>query len=248
MMFIEKLASGERIEEPVAVVVAHPDDESLWLGAALLRMPDATLVHLTDGAPEDMRDAQRLGFATREAYAAARAQELDAALAALGARPRRLAYGYVDQSLVRRLPELVARLRADLQGMSAVVTHPYEGGHPDHDAAACAVRAAFGGEVAEFACYHLAEGKRVYGRFWPDSGSPEYVRPLSVEEQARANRAIAAHATQAGVVGGWRPAEERWRMAPAYDFTAPPPPGKALYDDWGWELTSVKWRELAGRC
>jgi LmbE family N-acetylglucosaminyl deacetylase len=246
--FAKRLASGARIEEPVAVVVAHPDDESLWLGTALLRMPNTTLIHLTDGAPEDMRDAERLGFATRQAYAAARAQELDAALAALDVQPRRLAYGHVDQSLAENLPELIAGLRADLLGMRVAVTHPYEGGHPDHDAAAFAVRTAFSGEVVEFACYHLAEGGRVYGRFWPDEHSPEHVRVLDDAERQRVNGAIAAHRTQAEVIGGWRPAVERWRTAPAYDFSAPPPSGRALYDEWGWELTSAKWRALAARC
>ena len=230
------------------MVVAHPDDESLWLGTVLTRMPNATLIHLTDGAPEDMRDAVRLGFATREDYAAARAREIDAALVSLGVSPRRTAYGFVDQSLAHRLPELMARLRGDLAAMSAVVTHPYEGGHPDHDAAAFAVRAAFPGEIAEFACYHRAGGERIQGRFWPDAAAPEQIRALHVEERERVHRAIATHATQQDAIGGWRPSDERWRTAPAYDFAAPPSPGAALYDDWSWELTSAMWRDLAAQC
>ena len=246
--FTGRLASGERIEEAVAIVVAHPDDESLWLGTALRRLPNALLIHLTDGAPEDMRDAERLGFDTCEAYAAARRRELDAALAALGVAPRRIAYGFVDQSLAHRLPELIERLRTDLAGMQAVVTHPYEGGHPDHDAAAFAVHRAFAGEIVEFACYHLANGKRVWGAFWPDPHSAERPRPLTAGEQALVARAIEAHETQRGVTGGFRPTSEHWRAAPRYDFAAPPPPGEALYDGFGWPLTSAKWRELAARC
>jgi LmbE family N-acetylglucosaminyl deacetylase len=243
-----RLASGEQIDEPVAIVVAHPDDESLWLGTALQRLSNATLIHLTDGAPEDMRDARRLGFDTREDYAEARACELGEALRALGVTPRRLSYGFVDQSLAYRLTKLVDRLRVDLAGMGAVLTHSYEGGHPDHDAAAYSVRRAFQGEIVEFAAYHFADGQRVWSRFWPDPNSPEHVRPLAVDEQARVGRAIAAHATQSDVTCGFRPAEERWRLAPRYDFSAPPPPGAALYDRFGWALTSAKWRELAARC
>lgn len=246
--FATRLASGERIEEPVAIVVAHPDDESLWLGTVLNRLSNATLIHLTDGAPRDMRDAARLGFDTRAAYAGARARELDAALAALGATPRRLAYRFVDQNLVFRIAELVERLRSDLARMRAVVTHPYEGGHPDHDAAALAVRAAFAGEVIEFACYHLADGERVFGRFWPDAAAVEHVRLLGAEEQARVDEAIQAHATQRDVIGNWRPTEERWRHAPRYDFTAVPPPRAALYDGFGWALTSAEWRKRASSC
>jgi LmbE family N-acetylglucosaminyl deacetylase len=243
-----RLASGERIEAPVAIIVAHPDDESLWLGTALRRLPNAMLIHLTDGAPEDMSDAGRLGFATRETYAAARAGELDGALDALGVAPRRMAYGFVDQSLAWRLHELIGRLRGHLAGMRAVVTHPYEGGHPDHDAAAFAVRRAFDGEVVEFACYHLAAGDRAWGRFWADARAPEHVRPLGVDDQALVDRAIDAHASQRDVIGGWRPAAEHWRLAPCYDFAAPPPPGAALYDGFGWALTSAKWRGLVARC
>lgn len=246
--FAARLASGERIDEPVAIVVAHPDDESLWLGTALQRLTNATLIHLTDGAPEAMRDARRLGFATREAYAAARGSELDAALRALRVTPRRIAYGFVDQSLAHHLPRLVERLRANLAGMHAAITHPYEGGHPDHDAAGFAVARAFHGQIVEFAAYHLAGGRRVWGRFWPDPDRPEHVRPLSSDQQAQVGRAIEAHNTQRGVTGGFRHREERWRLAPRYDFAAPPPPGAALYDGFGWTLTSAKWRELAARC
>jgi N-acetylglucosamine malate deacetylase 2 len=245
MSLAQRLASGERIADPVAVVVAHPDDESLWLGTALLRLESATLIHLTDGASEDLADAARLGFATREAYAEARAAEIEAALAALGAAPRRLAYGYVDQSLVEHLPELIKRLRTDLAGMAGVLTHPYEGGHPDHDTASLAVRRAFKGEIVEFACYHQRDGERVFGRFW--AGEEEHRRALSDDERGSVASAIAAHRTQAEVIGDWRPVEERWRSAPAYDYAAPPPPGAALYDGFGWALTSAAWREQAAQ-
>ena len=68
-----RLARGERVAEPVALVVAHPDDETIGLGSRLHLFDRLLLVHLTDGAPADMGDARRAGFATREAYAAARA-------------------------------------------------------------------------------------------------------------------------------------------------------------------------------
>lgn len=245
-----KLADGERIAERVAIVVAHPDDETLWTGALLSRLDDAILIHVTDGAPEDMADAHRLGFATREAYAAARAGELDAALVALGYAGERRGYAIGDKAAVFALPGLTARLTADLAGAAVVVTHPYEGGHPDHDAAALAVRRAAdatGIPVVEFACYAQFDGERVFGRFWPEADASEQFRALTPDDAARIDQGLSAHRSQAAVFGDWRPTHERWRAAPRHHFDQPPLPG-ALYDGFGWTLTSDRWREVASRC
>lgn len=241
-------ASGAPIDERVAVVVAHPDDESLWAGALLGRLNDGLLIHLTDGAPEDMADAARLGFTARQAYAEKRAAELRLALRLLGYAGERRSYGLRDQSAVEHLADLVDRLADDLCGAAVVATHAYEGGHPDHDAAALAVRRAatrLAIPVVEFPGYHLGPQGRIWGVFWPDPTATERSRALTAADAARLDAAIGAHASQAPVIAGWRPAHERWRDAPAYDFTAPPPPGCALYDDWGWALTSARWRAIA---
>jgi hypothetical protein len=73
----------------------------------------------------------------------------------------------------------------------------------------------------------------------------EQSRALTGAEAARIDAAFGAHVSQAAVIAGWRPTHERWPECPAYDFAVPPPPGRALYDDWGWPLTSARWRELA---
>ena len=240
-----RLASGEPVEEAVALVVAHPADETLWAGAALHRLRDLTLVLLTDGAPEDMGDAHRLGFATRQAYANARAVELGRALEALGARPKLIRYEVRDKETVEHLPELIERLRRDLAGAELVITHPYDGGHPDHDAAALAVSQATTAPVVEFACYAQVNGERAFGRFISDPLCPEQVHPPTPADRARVDAALAAHATQADVFGAWRPEAERWRAAPRHDFTCPPPGEAALYDGFGWALTSDRWRAMA---
>lgn len=246
-----RLAGGERIAEPVAIVVAHADDESLFAGALLRRLARGRLIHLTDGAPRDMRDAARLGFAVRGDYAAARARELDAAVAALGGDPLRRAYGVADQEAIEAVERIADRLTDDLRGAAVVATHAYEGGHPDHDAAALAVAIACDrlGPAApvrvEFASYHLLDGERVWARFRPDPDRPEHVRPLDAEDRARIDAALAAHASQAAVFDDWRPDAERWRAAPRYDFSRPPPGEGCLYDLFGWSLTSARWRARA---
>jgi hypothetical protein len=101
--------------------------------------------------------------------------------------------------------------------------------------------------VVEFACYAKADGARQFGRFVPDPASPEQVRRLSPDDHARVDAALAAHASQAHVFGDWRPEAERWRTAPRYDFTLPPPGEGALYDGFGWALTSDRWRAIAAK-
>lgn len=244
------LAAGGTIDAPVAVVVAHPDDETLFAGPLLRRLRNGRLIVVTDGAPEDMADARALGIASRSAYAAIRAGELDRAVAALGFAGPVIRYAVADQGAVFALPTLVERLRADLADVALVVTHPYDGGHPDHDAVACAVARAVSAlapapAVVEFACYAQFDDARVWARFVEDARHPQHTRTLDADDIARVDAALAAHASQAGVFADWRPDQERWRAAPDYDFAAPPPGEACLYDRFGWSLTSARWREAA---
>src|SRR5437764_14240340 len=85
--FLAALASPEReaiADLRVAIVVAHPDDETIGIGAQLRRLPNSTIVAVTDGAPRDESDAHAYGFSGWQDYAAARENELAAALAEAG--------------------------------------------------------------------------------------------------------------------------------------------------------------------
>src|SRR2546421_12367648 len=68
----------------VAVVVAHPDDESLGCGAQLARLKGGTVILVTDGAPCDPCYANRHGFRSTKAYAQARLAETRTALKLAG--------------------------------------------------------------------------------------------------------------------------------------------------------------------
>ena len=241
----------------VAVVAAHPDDEILGLGSRLGGMSRLKIIHLTDGAPRDLADARRAGFPACAEYAAARRREFASALAAAGAgHAETSCHGHPDQEAILACGPILARLADELAGMDAVLTHPYEHGHPDHDTAAVVVALACaeleardgdGPERYEFASYHLRAGRPVLGRFWPEPSSPETVFRLCGEALERKRAAVACYASQERVTGGFPVAEERLRRAPRYDFHAPAPPGRALYDQYGWAMTSRRWRQQAAR-
>jgi LmbE family N-acetylglucosaminyl deacetylase len=252
--FIAALQARRSIAERVMVVVAHPDDETIGIGAQLCRFEDLLIVHTTDGAPRDMRDAARYGFAGVEDYAAARRRELSNALIESGAaHARTLAFDIPDQEACRDLGGLTGRI-ADLlvsEDPAAVFTHAYEGGHPDHDACAFAVHAASklvpkasAPAIIEMALYHRRDGRLMSGDFLP-AEQPATVLPLNDGDVGRKQRMIDAFATQRWLLASFPLDCERLRVAPEYEFCQPPHSGVLHYETLGWKITGARWRNHA---
>jgi LmbE family N-acetylglucosaminyl deacetylase len=239
----------------VALVVAHADDETIGCGAQLPRLEGLTIVHVTDGAPRGGEDARANGFDTAQAYAAARRRELKAAVALAGVPDTALvAFDVPDQEASGCLAVIARRLALLYRerGIALVLTHAYEGGHPDHDATAFAVHAAArllgpgGPAVIEMPFYNLGEGEGWSNqRFLPDGGPPETVVVLDDAQRRLKEAMAAAHASQARVLATFGTDVERFRPSPAHDFTVLPNDGRLLYEQFGWGMTGARWRSLA---
>ena len=156
---------------PVALLAAHPDDETIGASALLARSPNACVIFVTDGAPRDTRLWPETIQGSREQYAAIRREEAERALAHAGIAARQITWlGGVDQEAIFTIPQLLARLRHVVEEVrpELLVTHPYEGGHPDHDCAALLASlalATFPRRLAllEMSSYHAHDGRLVTG-------------------------------------------------------------------------------------
>ena len=253
-------ALGDLPMQPTLLVVAHPDDEALGAGALLTRLTDASIVIVTDGAPTDGTAARAAGFDGNDAYRRARELETADALALIGrADVPVFRLGIPDQQAVTNIARIVPRLTEIMRAgkFRYVVTHPYEGGHPDHDATALAVHAAcfllredgFDAPLpVEMTSYHLADGRMIYGGFLPATGAGSVETfALDTGEQDRKQRMLQCYRTQYRTLTEFPLEAERFRAAPLYDFLEPPHPGPLAYETFMWRMDGAGWRRAAGR-
>jgi LmbE family N-acetylglucosaminyl deacetylase len=244
----------------VAVIAAHPDDESIGLGGHLPRLHDVAIVHVTDGAPRQRTWWGAPELPSREEYVRVRRAELTSALSSAGIEEAQLqSLGIPDQEASLDLAGLAVRMASVLHelGCHVVLTHPYEGGHPDHDATAFVVHAACrilrrqGATVPsmiEFTSYHARpDGSSAAGEFLPAAGAEETAITLAGHERARKRHMLAAFATQRETLAQFSVRAERFRTAPAYDFTVPPHLGQLHYERFAWGCTGAEWRAHARR-
>ena len=116
--FLRALATGRLIRaRSVAMVVAHPDDETIGAGAQLPRLNGVTMIHVTDGAPRKPHEAERHGFATAAEYAFARARELERVMMLAGIPVAdRFCLGLADQEAALHLPRVARAPRPAVPG------------------------------------------------------------------------------------------------------------------------------------
>ena len=246
--------NGNRKDSSTRVVLlaAHPDDETIGASSLLARFPQLTLVYLTDGAPRDRNFWSPDARGSRTNYAQMRRIEMEQAVAHAGVVPNQIAWlGGLDQEAICESAKLMLKFAEILHKHQPeiVVTHPYEGGHPDHDAAALVAGMALTLAMSqtllvEMTSYHALSGRCVTGEFL-HADTEEIACELTAEDALRKRRMMDAHVSQRAVLAGFKVDFERFRPAPAYDFTKPPHEGRLWYECMKWPMTGARWRSIA---
>jgi LmbE family N-acetylglucosaminyl deacetylase len=248
------------------LLAAHPDDETIGASAALRRSKYWQVAYLTDGAPVELGLRSRSFNGSRGEYAAIRAEEAKCALKLAGIPAEHFRFmSAVDQESVYSIPKLVDEMLAIVREWhpEIVLTHPYEGGHPDHDTAALVARVSIqrmkqetgsAPFLVEMSSYHCnREGRRVVGDFLPTApvleGAITRSQTITVEltddDRVRKSHMMACYKSQTPVLADFPLEPERLRIAPFYDFSQPPHFGQLWYEHLGWKMTGRDWRKYA---
>lgn len=222
----------------ILIAVAHADDETLGC-FSLLKGHQVRILHCTDSTPLHPRYAQKAGFASVADYEVARRAEMLDALAVAG-----LDIGCWTQLAIsdQAAPGNVAVIRETAIQMQAdrIYTHAYEGGHPDHDALAFALRGL--PNVWEFPLYHASEtGEFVPSRFV--GGEASVAVALTLGQQQEKRRMLNCFRSQQQVIQRFPIDQELFRPMREYDFSKPPHAGPLYYEirQHGW--TWSEWRK-----
>jgi LmbE family N-acetylglucosaminyl deacetylase len=238
----------------LVILAAHPDDETLGASLVLARFPSSRIVYLTDGAPRDPHLWPPSMRGAREDYAELRRSEVARVLAHVGISTEQVFWlGGTDQEAIFDIRTLAARLGELLRAwrMDLLITHPYEGGHPDHDSAALVARLAarsLGREapvISEMTSYHVRNRRCVTGEFLNPEPASEIALELKEDDRGRKRRMLDDYRSQRLVLENFPLVAERFRIAPAYDFSHPPHNGRLWYECMGWAMTGARWRQVA---
>ena len=173
-----------------------------------------------------------------------------------GAAPSLIGCGVNDQEASYHMTLLASKLGTLFRDrcIDVVVTHPYEGGHPDHDATAFAVNLArralvrhgvLPPDLIEMTSYHAdTAGNFTTSAFLP-GGPAVTVAELPPEDQERKQAMFACFGTQARALKAFQTKRELFRPAPNYDFARAPHSGTLHYERRDWGISGVRWRAPA---
>lgn len=210
----------------VLFVVASPGDEVAGAGVWISRRSrpgDVFILHITTGCTAPLRSEQ----------ATVRRSEVHQALAMIRIPSRNCSYIPIEsESAHHHFAEVVEAIEQSIADCcpSLLITHAYEGGHPDCDAASLATAAAIHQrfasmpKVLEFPlCHADCDGTMVGGEFLNDATWPasEIVLP-SPCELAMKKRVLGAYRFQREKWNALPEGPEVFRPLPPYDYTRSP--------------------------
>ena len=100
--------------------------------------------------------------------------------------------------------------------------------------------------IVESTFYHAGPNGMEAGNFLPHPSSErEIIYRLSDEERQRKQALLECFTTQKEVLSCFKLEEERFRIAPVYDFRQRPRIGQVFYDQFPWGMTSQRFCEIA---
>lgn len=240
----------------ILLLVAHPDDETIAFGGHISQCPELFLVHLTEGSPDNLRYAYMYGCSSKKEYAELRMNELERALTVCdfnqshycNLRYNDIGVVYAIENVLWEVLHLIEKIRP-----TVILTHPYEGGHPDHDCAAYITQKAI--EIlfpdnglsqirrSEFTCYHGRNGYMETGTFLGFSENIKTIH-LPMESKRKKEEMLKCYKSQKEMLSLFCVDKEMFRDAPVYSFCTPPHDGKLLYENMNMGIESECWREI----
>jgi LmbE family N-acetylglucosaminyl deacetylase len=244
------------INDRILLLVAHPDDETIGFGGHISHCPNLYLVHLTEGSPQNLKYANYCGCTNQEEYAKLRMSELRSALTISS-----FDYNHysnlqcVDLGVIYSIEKVIGdvlRIIKEIQP-EVILTHPYEGGHPDHDCAAFIAQESIKiisehnktSDIRrmEFTCYHGKNGYMETGTFLDHSEKTITVQ-LSQEKKQMKEKMLNCFNSQKEMLSLFYTDKEIFRTAPEYSFSKLPHEGKLLYEQMDMGIESKCWRNI----
>ena len=250
--------TGQLTEPPrCSVIVAHASDEIFGAGCLISKLMDVTILHVTDGIGVEL-DQRGQASLQESAHQAERIHEESVAALRLANVPedKVIDFALPQYALSQRLTYLTRKITSFLQQSRAniILTHPYEGGHPDHDAIAFATHAALRilnengfkpPDVFEMALYPSGKPVAKVPEFLSRIDSESTTLLLDERSQKLKERMYACLRSQRDVAMASPSNFERFRRPPLYDFTRPPQDGKLHYGRFDWAISPDEWQALS---
>ena len=236
-----------------AVIVAHPNDEVIGAGGLISRLSNVIVLHITDGVP---RNGYADGYSDRQDNVRERRRECLEALALANVTPEKIVeFGVASHQTPLKLAELARRVASFLQSNApdVVLTHPYEGSHPDHDATAFATHAAIQilrrngfkpPALFEIALHPARDGEGRVLDFLPSEAAE--ITTLLLDKKARdlKRQMFACFAAPPEVQRETPFGRERFRRPPHYDLAAAPNGGKIFSERVAGVVDAETWQSL----